>query len=312
MARNVDRIAQAAAGQLPDQVAIVEPESWEALADNEYYNSASLAAFQAAGQWAGFACRYVAEPELRAGALRRCKAAILWQAQRQGDLAADTLQQLKEFVEQGGTLLCDLPLLQTPAGDGPAGDWADLAGFTATGTGSTNRVAFADSRLGRYAFEGVGEAFPGRGLPRDLGAWRVTPRPGTQVIADEAGRPAVLIHPVGKGRVVTCCFRLCLAGPDADNQGQRALLLQRLLSAADLAPLVDAPWVEKTIAPQDHGGLLVTAYNPRTVAVYSPMQLPGRKSPSIVPLCVPVGASVGPDHITLPAGEWVVFAVEGR
>ena len=309
MWRHRELIAETARSNLPDQVAIVHLDEWNALADNEYYDAASQAAHAALGMWCGFATRYLAEPEIREGQLRRYPVAVLWQAQRSADVSEEMLRALRDYVEQGGTLLCDMPLLQDDQGAGPPADWNAFFGLRFANGRAGHALDIDHPQFGRFHLAATGDAFPAMTEPQELGTWDVQPAKGAMVVPDANGRPAVVIHPVGRGRVITLCFRPVLVDPDPDNREMLAKLLRALLAEAGQAPLVDLPWLEKTIAPLADGGLLVTVFNPRREAVYTPMHLPYHPRPSITPIRIPVGAAVAADGITLPAGKWLVFTV---
>ena len=316
MGRHAELIAEAARNNLPRQVAIVHLDQWNALADNEYYDAASQAALGIFSLHGGFATRYLAEPDL--AELPKYPAAVLWQAQRKDDLDAATLRVVRGYVERGGVLFCDLPLLQESDGRGPAGEWAEFAGLRFSNERPRRELEINHTQLGRYRFAVSGTAFPATVEPQDLGQWDVQPAEGTQVIADPAGAPAIVIRPLGKGRVITFCFKVEQLDPVPDNREMAAKLVRNLLGmglvrgapgTAGQQPLVELPWLEKTIAPLADGGLLVSVYNGRDSAVCSPLRLPRHPRARITPIRVPTGASVSAESVTLPAGQWMVFAV---
>ena len=64
---------------------------------------------------------------------------------------------------------------------------------------------------------------------RDLGHWFLRPAKATRVVRDASNRITVAVNPIGKGKVITLCFRMTSVGSDAINQIYLAKLLQRLL-----------------------------------------------------------------------------------
>jgi len=321
MERNAGLIAETARNDLPRQVAVVHLDQWNALADNEYYDAASQSALDLLGIRAGCSVAYLAEPEVLGGELGKYPLAVLWQAQRQGDLDDTALAALRKYVERGGTLVCDLPLVQDADGRGPAGAadrggrWAEFAGLTFANEQPRNVLDLADPGIGRIQLRASGTAFPAMAEPQSLSQWDIQPAAGTDVIADSAGRPAIVIRKLGgdrdgrKGSVVTLGLKLALIDPDADNREMAAKLLRALIVQAGVQPLVDLPWLEKTIAPLDGGGLLVTVFNGHASAVNSTLRLPQHRAAKIQPVRVPRGAAVSAESVTLPAGEWLAFTV---
>ncbi|HUW33850.1 MAG TPA: beta-galactosidase, partial [Planctomycetota bacterium] len=281
MQRRTDLIVEAARNDLPRQIAIVHLDQWNALADNEYYDAASQSALNLLGIRCGYSVAYLAEVQVVGPELGRHPVAVLWQAQRQGDLNDAALRVLRKYVENGGMLICDLPLVQDADGRGPAGGWAEFAGLTFANEQTRNVLDISDPALGRIQLRASGTAFPDMQEPQSLGVWDVQPAAGTDVIADSTGHPAIVIRKLGKGRVATLCFKLALIDPDADNREMAAKLLRGLIGPAGVQPLVDVPWLEKTIAPLDGGGLLVTVFNGHDSAVNSPMHLPQHRAPKI-------------------------------
>ena len=312
-AAHADLVLQAARNDLPDQVAVIHLDEWNALADNEHYNDASLAEVGAINQWAGFSTRYVAEPDIVHGDLNRCKVAVLWQAQRDADIGPDMRSAISAWVLAGGTLLCDPPMLRGPDGVGPTGNWRTMAGVSFANYRMRSSVTIDDAELGQCSFTSpAGRGAPGpRYQPRDLGEWDVTTDKDDTVIPSADNKPAIVIHPYGKGRVINTCFRIAFTDDIPAMQATRARLLQKLIGISGIKPLVDAPDYEKTIAPQDHGGLIVTFFNPSVDSFSAPITFPGRNGKIIQTIREPSGAGVtngaapgSPAKLTVPAGEW--------
>jgi len=293
------RAEQALRNRLRPQIAVLR------LGDEARHGTALALAHRTLTQWAGYAVQEVTEADLLAGKLAGHEAAVLWQATASNAISDEAAARIRQYVEGGGTLLCDMPFL---AGKGAA--WTEILGLTCSGEKPLDELVVADEELGRLDLRSPTEG-PWKQVSGDgLGLWDVRPVKGTRVVKEVTGRSAAVIHSHGRGRTVTLCFRALSVGPDPDNQVFLAKLLLRILSEAGLEPLVDAPWVEKTIVAQDGGGLMVCAWNPREAAIRTPLRLPHHDAPRITPIYVPAGGSVGADHLTLPARRWIAFGVK--
>jgi hypothetical protein len=289
------RADQAARGRLPKQVALIRLPSQG--------DSTEMFARRSISQYAGFAVETVTDKAVEAGKLEGFKAAVLWQLDRQANPGKQTLPAIRRFVEEGGTLICDLPSIQGKEGI----DTSALLGFHSDHAKPRDALAITHPELGHVE---LSSSPPNEEHPvPDLGLWDVKPIKGTEIIKDTTGHPAIAIHSLGKGRVITFCFRVHAAGLGATNQVFLARLLQWSLRGSGTLPLVDAPWVEKTIIPQDDGGLLIGAWNPLPVSIGCPVKFPHHPTPVIKPIYAPIGGSVDPSHIVLPGRKWIVFGV---
>ncbi len=140
-----------------------------------------------------------------------------------------------------------------------------------------------------------------------LASWKLTPLIVRPMLS---GRTSVVSHPFERGRVITFCFRITSVGTDTTNQMHFTKLLHRVLADTTLKPLVDTTSLEMTIVPQDKGGLLIGARNPRAETIHAPIRFPHHTAPDITPIYVPFGGSVSANHIVLPPRSWIVFGVK--
>ncbi|MCH7728627.1 MAG: hypothetical protein IH991_19405, partial [Planctomycetes bacterium] len=172
------------------------------------------------------------------------------------------------------------------------------------------RVAINTKKLGYVELRTADTPFLMQTGGEDLGHWFVRPAKAANAVRDVSGRTSVVVHPFGRGKAVTLCFRIASVEPDTNNQAYFAKLLHRVLADLGLKPLVNSTWLEMTILAQDEGGLLIGARNPRAETIHAPLRLPHHSAPSITPIYVPFGGSVSVDHIVLPPRSWIVFGVE--
>lgn len=295
LANLTGRAEQAARGRLPKQVALVRLNSQD--------GSTEMFARRAITQYAGFAVETVVGKDVEGGKLDGFNAAVWWHADKQATLGKQAQLAIHRFVESGGTLFCDLPAIQGEEGI----DTAGLLGFHSDRVQPREALSISHPGLGSVELSSSPPNEEHRAS--DLGLWAVKPSEGTEIIKDTTGHPAIIIHTLGKGRVVTFCFRALAVGLDTTNQVFLAKLLQWVQRGPGALPLVDAPWVEKTLIPQDNGGLLIGAWNPLPVSVRCPIKFPHHPTADVQPIYVPLGGSVDPTHIVLPARKWLVFGV---
>jgi hypothetical protein len=254
-------------------------------------------------QYAGFAAENVVLEDVEIGKLNGYGAGVLWRAHNPERLSGPALLAIRSFVEQGGTLFCDLPAIEGDQG----ADTSALLGFRSENPEARESVVIEHPKLGHVE---LSSPQPSEKRPHaGLGFWSLKNIKGTVITKDTDGRPAVVTRPLGKGRVITFCFRASSVGPDPTNQFYLAKLLQWALRESNLQPLVDAPWVEKTIIPQDKGGLLIGVWNPLPVSVHSPLRLPHHRAPEIQHVYRPTGGDVDARHIVLPGRKWLVFSI---
>jgi hypothetical protein len=289
------RAGQASRTRLPKQVALIRL--------GPHNSSTEMTARRAITQYAGFAVENVVLEDVEIGKLNGYGAGVLWQPHNRTRLAEQALLAIRSFVDQGGTLLCDLPAIEGERG----ADTASLFGFRSEKLAARESVAITHPKLGHVE---LSSPQPGEKRPdTDLGLWNLRPIKGTVIIKDTDGRPAIVTRPLGKGRVITFCFRAVAIGPDPTNQFYLAKLLQWVLQESEMQPLVDAPWVEKTVIPQDDGGLLIGVWNPLPVSVHSPLRLPHHRASDIQSIFRPTGGAVDARRIVLPPRRWLVFGI---
>jgi len=290
------RAKQASSTRLPKQVALIRSDPRDSTAE--------MFARRSITQYAGFAAETVGLEEVALGRLDGYGAAVLWQADKPTRLAEPALFAIHSFVKKGGTLLCDLPTIEV----GQGADASALIGFRPENLEARESVAIVHPELGHVQLSSpeLSERRPSS----NLGVWNLKLVKGTELIKDTIGRPAITIRPLGRGRVITFCFHAVSIGPDPTDQFYLAKLLEWVLQESDLQPLADAPWVEKTIIPQDDDGLLVGVWNPLPVSVHSPLRLPHHQAPTIQAVYRPTGGDVDAKRIVLPPRKWLVFGVE--
>ena len=290
------RAGQASRTRLPKQIALIRSDPHD--------SSTEMFARRSITQYAGFAVETVGLEDVALGKLDGYGAAVLWQTHKPTPLGKSALLAIRSFVEKGGTLLCDLPAIEVVQG----AETATLLGFRSENLEARKSVAIVHPKLGHLQ---LSSPEPSEKRPySDLGVWNLKLIKGTEVIKDTSDSPAITIRPLGKGRVITFCFRAVSIGPDPTNQFYLAKFLQWVLQESNLQPLVDAPWVEKTIIPQDDGGLLIGAWNPLPVFVHSPLRFPHHQASEIQTVYRPIGGAVEARHIVLPARKWLVFGIK--
>ena len=289
------RAEQVARNRLPKQVALIRPD--------QQNGTGGLLARRSINQYAGFAVDGVTDKDVEAGKLAGYKAVVLWQARDPAVFEGRALAAIRRFVEEGGTFLCAAPAVRGKEG----GTVQDLLGLHVEGVKQRDALAITHPQLGHIDLSSSrhDEENPSPGL----GLWEIKTIKGTEIIKDTAGYPAIVNRTLGKGRVITFCFRAVAAGIDPENQFFLSKLLHWSLRKSGIQPLVDAPWVEKTIIPQDNGGLLIGAWNPLPVSVHCPIRLPHHPTLEIQPVYRPTGGSVDANHIALPGRKWIVFGV---
>ncbi len=287
------RAGHASRARLPKQVVLIRLDA----------HKDSMFARRAITQYAGFAVENVVLEDVEIGKLNGYGAGVLWRVHNPERLSGPALLAIRSFVEQGGTLLCDLPAIEGDQG----ADTSAFLGFRSENPEARESVVIEHPKLGHVELSSPQPSE--ERTHAGLGLWNLKPIKGAVITKDTDGRPAVVTRPLGKGRVITFCFRVSSVGPDPTNQFYLAKLLQWALQESNLHPLVDAPWVEKTIIPQDKGGLLIGAWNPLPVSVHSPLRLPHHRAPEIQPVYRSTGGDVDARHIVLPGRKWLVFSV---
>jgi hypothetical protein len=293
---------QALRNKLPLQMAFIQ------TGDSPRHDSVSFLARRMLSQWSGFAVHNVTLKNVQSGKLKGYSATVLLQADGE-DVDDSSRKRIEEFVSAGGTLLCDMPSLPQKGGGGASAAWSKLIGFTYGAVKTRGRFALTDKLLGYAELRTADTEFLTRVGGKDLGHWFLKPARGTRIIRDASGRATMVSNSFGRGSVVTLCFRVTSVSPDTRNQVYLAKSLRLVLAESDLKPLVDALWLEKTIIPQDEGGLLIGLHNPRGETVHCPLHFPHHGSPQVTPIYIPFAGSIAADHVVLPPRSWVVFGV---
>jgi beta-galactosidase len=230
----------------------------------------------------GLQFRYVTDRMLRLGEFqpRRYKLLILSRAEAIGDREARVI---REFAEQGGTVLADVRpgLYDDHCQPRAAGVLDDLFGIAHAGKAggktaglATTAKAFAPLRLEKVQVDG-GVRIAG---------------PHAAGLAAAGGVPAVIVNPVGKGQAVLLNFaaagfpRLGAAEtPEAAAEFVRALLSQAGLSAALRVTDSSGKRVRnlETIRWQDGGYQIVALFRANGVEQPATLDL-GRPGPQFV------------------------------
>jgi len=296
------RIEQAHRNKLPPQFALIR------TGNSTRHHTVSLLARRSLSQWSGHGVHEITVQDVLAGKLKEFAAAGLFQASA-SDISKETRQHIQGFVTAGGTLICDMPSLAGEDGAGTTAAWSEFLGISYGTANPRGRFAIADANRGYTELRAADAEFLRR-TGGDLGHLYAKPEKAACLIRDKSGRTTVVAHPVGGGRVITLNFRFTSVAPDTNNQIYLAKLLRPFLAESDMHPLVDAPWVEKTILPQDDNGLMIGLHNPQGETIHSTLRLPHHSSPHLTPIYVPFGGVIGTDRVVLPPRSWVVFGVK--